>query len=482
MLHQKKTLEEISASLSRIEQLVRSSKEEQRLAILQATTNNLSNTATSLMTSPQFSRLAEAYDKYLDIVRDAESKLQTLQDAHVLTPSQISEVRNLSSQSVQLSSQIIVLREELNEDAPVESLVALVWGTQPFPAVFAKHLRQQLDPNRLTVQLITASSVTLSNISSVTVGVIRDGELLVNDDASPTEGNVQRLNPSNNVAAFPIRFINGTNKRVAQMRASIELTIRSPVKSKPSETVTIRSPLSDPFIVTVHPKQFADAEGLLLLSFHFKTPPTWPTIANALQYQFLLITRQDFLNPQRPLSPGDLSYIHERFFRRSHTISADQFHEFWTWYGPIIKQIKYARHINALWQAGAILGFFSRTELEYILGTQLPGTFLVRFSERHPGLFATSYMPHVMVTSLRSSQSSSISHFLIQAGELGKDTIPDFLRSRSHWAFLVQYQPRQRSGIPYPYYSAVPKSQVLSQYYSQDDQKSSQPDGYDDIE
>ena len=89
-----------------------------------------------------------------------------------------------------------------------------------------------------------------------------------------------------------------------------------------------------------------------------------------------------------------------------------------------------------------------------------------------------------MVASLRKSPSqSSISHFLIQASDLGKDTIPDFLRSRSHWAFLVQYQPRFRSGIPFPYYAAVPKSQVLSQFYSQEsDAKVSQPDGYDDIE
>jgi hypothetical protein len=225
----------------------------------------------------------------------------------------------------------------------------------------------------------------------------------------------------------------------------------------------------------------------LLLSTLFyskNTPASWPQLANALQTQFLNITRQDFLNPQRGLSPGDLSYIHERFFRKQQTCTVEQFQEFWLWYGPVLKQIKYSRHINGLWQAGAILGFFSRQELEYILGSQLPGTFLVRFSERHPGLFATSYMPHVMVASLRKSPSqSSISHFLIQASDLGKDTIPDFLRSRSHWAFLVQYQPRFRSGIPFPYYASVPKSQVLSQFYSQEsDAKVSQPDGYDDIE
>jgi hypothetical protein len=91
-------------------------------------------------------------------------------------------------------------------------------------------------------------------------------------------------------------------------------------------------------------------------------------------------------------------------------------------------------------------------------------------------------MPHVMVSSLRKS-SSLISHFLIQLSDLGKATIPDFLRSRTHWLFLVQYQPRFRSGIPFPHYSAVPKGQVLSQFYSQEsDARVSQPDGYDDIE
>ncbi|MDP2434578.1 MAG: hypothetical protein Q8P67_02430, partial [archaeon] len=364
-------LKRVAGSLESLDGALRTSKEEQRQAILQSRLDLAAS--------------GEQYAKIRHQLEVIDTQLTHLNDDTILPPSQLVEVKEAHSHAKVLIAQVSVLMNELSEESFSESLMQLVWVSQPFPALFAKHLRQQLDPNRLTLQLITSASVSVINTSPVSIHVLRDGELILNDDNPPTEGNVQRLNNSDFKVSFPLRFVNGTNKRVAQMKASVELSARTNRSHGNAEFHTLRSIPSDPFIITVHPKQFTDAGGLLLLStlFYSKaTLPTWPALANALQAQFLNITRQDFVNPQRGLSPGDLSYIHERFFRKQPTCTAEQFQEFWLWYGPVLKQIKYSRHINNLWQAGAILGFFSRQELEYILGSQLPGTFLVRFSER----------------------------------------------------------------------------------------------------
>jgi hypothetical protein len=47
--------------------------------------------------------------------------------------------------------------------------------------------------------------------------------------------------------------------------------------------------------------------------------------------------------------------------------------------------LSYQRHIGSLWNAGLLLGFVSRDDVNNALHGRDPGTFLVRFSERHAG-------------------------------------------------------------------------------------------------
>lgn len=47
--------------------------------------------------------------------------------------------------------------------------------------------------------------------------------------------------------------------------------------------------------------------------------------------------------------------------------------------------LRYQRHINSLWTTGILLGFINRQDVNNALYGHEPGTFLIRFSERHAG-------------------------------------------------------------------------------------------------
>ena len=149
--------------------------------------------------------------------------------------------------------------------------------------------------------------------------------------------------------------------------------------------IAVKSPLSDYFMTIVHPSQFVDASGRLYYHALFHSDastPSWPTLANFLQLYFLQVTSQQIAAEyHRGLARSDLDYIHKRFFSNQLTCTAMQFQEFWRWFGPVLKTIRYTRHISEMWQTGIILGFFQRPEIDQILATKTDETFVLRFSE-----------------------------------------------------------------------------------------------------
>jgi hypothetical protein len=81
-------------------------------------------------------------------------------------------------------------------------------------------------------------------------------------------------------------------------------------------TAGVRSDLSEPLMVLTHQTQWEAAEGALFKVDTFRgldgvTPQqeiAWARFANALQRHFLRVTQG-----ARPLSRGDLQYLHSRF-------------------------------------------------------------------------------------------------------------------------------------------------------------------------
>jgi len=100
-----------------------------------------------------------------------------------------------------------------------------------------------------------------------------------------------------------------------------------------------------------------------------------------------------------------------------------------------------------------IYGLITKEDTNQFLQGQEEGTFLIRFSETFPGLFAVSYVS--------DDDSDPVKHYLVKPEDTGSQkTLPDFLREKQQFKFL--YQLDTASGVMCKY----AKDMVLSPYYS----------------
>jgi len=115
-------------------------------------------------------------------------------------------------------------------------------------------------------------------------------------------------------------------------------------------------------------------------------------------------------------------------------ITQKSFDNFWNWFGKGIQKLRYQRHICPLWQTGLIHGFVSREYVEEALQNQEVGTFLIRFSERHPGLFAVAYRIE------ETDPKQQVRHYLVRPDDTAgaKKTLPDFLSEQPSFIYLLQ--------------------------------------------
>jgi len=196
-------------------------------------------------------------------------------------------------------------------------------------------------------------------------------------------------------------------------------------------------------------------------SFADQLEVLWPQFANILQRHFIRATRQDLTRPTRCLSPFDLEYLHQQFFGGQRTITQKAFDNFWTWFGKGIQKLRYQRHICPLWQSGLIFGFLTREGVIQTLKDDEVGTFLIRFSERHPGLFAVGYK-----ASNDPDPRKAVRHYLIRPEDTAgaKKTLPDFLRSSPAFQQLLQVTGEIENGRVKT--RRFPRDVVLSPYYS----------------
>jgi len=140
-------------------------------------------------------------------------------------------------------------------------------------------------------------------------------------------------------------------------------------------------------------------------------------------------------------------------------ITQQSFEGFWNWFGKIIQKLRYQRHICTLWQAGIIHGLISRDTVNECLIRQERGTFLIRFSERHPGCFAVAYRTD------DSDPQNQVRHYLVKPDDTAgaKKTLPDFLAEQASLVYLLQVSFTQEGQ---PIYRKYFKDALLDQYYS----------------
>eukprot|EP01097_Dermamoeba_algensis_P000666 TRINITY_DN1237_c0_g1_i1.p1 TRINITY_DN1237_c0_g1~~TRINITY_DN1237_c0_g1_i1.p1 ORF type:complete len:200 (-),score=18.71 TRINITY_DN1237_c0_g1_i1:307-906(-) len=152
---------------------------------------------------------------------------------------------------------------------------------------------------------------------------------------------------------------------------------------------------------------------------------------NSLTGHFIRATRQHVTNPVRTLSPIDFIFFNSKFFDGKQMITQKDFESFWTWYGKSLQTLRYSRHMASMYQAGYIYGFISREEVNAHLFTQDPGTFLIRFSESHPGQIAIGYVA--------TEVPIRIKHYLVQQSDFSsKKPFPDFLMDCPQFIYLLQ--------------------------------------------
>jgi len=233
--------------------------------------------------------------------------------------------------------------------------------------------------------------------------------------------------------------------------------------------------LSKPFLIITNESQLADSFEILFSEqvFGNKTSITWKLFANAISDYFLKGTRQDDKRPERGLSIPDLNYIHLTFFGAREWVSLQESKRFWQWFGQVLRQLRYQRHLCTLWKSRLLYGFISREAMLHSVNTRQVGHFMLRFSVTNPGYVAIGYKT--------KDPSKPVKNYLVKSDDISgtKKSLPDFLRTRSELTHILQYIDMIGSN-GYPEFRAFHKNAALKPYYSASKSMLTQ-DGYDDF-
>lgn len=388
--------------------------------------------------------------KALFAVPTAEALAQLEQDQRALKGRIDSELRALDSLRTQAALEppdlhlLLYLERELQMQAKqlelyyhelqwlgqpsVRCFAALVVATQPYAQVLIKGRAFRAD--QLVVRLLTATATQVALLSAVQAHVVWDGAAPAKT-AYVIEGDVQTMDPITRTACFPLRFVAGSRRMPVQLRFTMQVTINGPAGLVPC---ALESAPSHPFVITTHDSQWESCEGALRRRQVFGASGPgeagWLQFCNVLQQSFLMATRQDLMQPARPLSAFDLHYFSAKFFGGRPRITVRMYDDFWAWFGKCLQTLRFTRHVSALWRHGLLYGFWTREDVEAQIRSQEPGTFLVRFSERHAGSFGVAYV----------ATDGLVKHYLVtEADTFGaRKTLPEFLMSCPQFVHVLQ--------------------------------------------
>lgn len=284
---------------------------------------------------------------------------------------------------------------------------------------------------------------------------------------------VQVIDSNTLIANFPLKFLRGTRKGKAFFKFS---TIVNYVDNcNNSSHYHIESEISKPFVIITNESQWESAEEIIFKHNLFNNSKyiTFQTFCNTLQKHFLDATNQDLSHPIRCLSLDDFAYIHQYFFNNNDVINEVQVTTFWVWFGKNLKELRYRRYIKELWINGYILGCVRRDIAELILDGQPNGTFLIRFSERHPGQFAITYV-----------KDDAIKHYLVTNEDMGgtKKTLCDFLSIRPQFLYVIKMAIDDNTGLPM--FCRLNKKESFEKYYSNKPKnvEKDQDEGYESLD
>lgn len=233
----------------------------------------------------------------------------------VIDPAVLARVTSLKKQIEAQQKHLSVLAKEL-EAGPQRiasvCVAELLIVKDPFPMIITKG--KQLDDEQLMVKLLTGTMPNYEGVSTV------KASLALDQHQRPTgtiDNNTCNLDSVKLTASFALKFSSGTRKSPVSIRFAMQI--------QQGETMhPVESDLTDAFIVITNDSQWEGSIGYLLKKDLFGNASVnvpWPLFVNELQKQFIWVTRQDPLNPRRPLSQLDIQYLHLKFFQLKGHIS-----------------------------------------------------------------------------------------------------------------------------------------------------------------
>ncbi|KAL6066876.1 Signal transducer and activator of transcription, variant 2 [Balamuthia mandrillaris] len=394
-----------------------------------------------IMLRPQkegFDILTQQHQQMKSQIEQELKALQSLFQNIILPPSDIHKLiyllQDLKLQQIQLelyAQELARLTLPPGHSAINKPICALVITEQPMPMVITKS--KQLEDDPVVVQLLTGTDVEVQTFSKVKAAIWTENQQLKAACAKAIENDTQNMDAFTKTAKFALKFRNGTRKYPVRLRFGIQLQLHH---QGVAQTVTVESNGSRSFIVITNECQWEESEGVLLKkdAFGEQLEVPWAQFANVLQRHFLRATRQDLVRPTRCLSQFDFDYLNRKFFGGQSMVTQKAYDNFWNWFGKVLQKLRYQRHICPLWQTGLIYGFLTREQVHNALLEEEVGTFLIRVSERHPGLFAVGYRTD------DPDSDDCVRHYLVKPEDTAgaKKTLPDFLNTCPAFQYLLQ--------------------------------------------
>jgi hypothetical protein len=424
----------------------------------------------------ELEKLVKVQAEYDKQITAASTKLDQLNDTHILPAPDAYRLTRLLDSFQLHSRRLRVLREELfqaQSGQPIKPIAGLVITKQPFPCT-VKQSKSVDDP--VEVHLLTGSKVELQNMGPVKAELINEdyNPISKKKNAAPAIQNSSEQMDENGVAVFKrLIFPHGSRVKSVNMRFGQEVTINGVL-------VRLQSDATKPFIVMTNHGQRSTTEGKLLKKHTFfgRTEIPWAAFANAMQLHYIRATKQDPMKPARPLSLKDIEYLHLTKFAGKTTVNQEDYDSFWAWFGTILYKIRnHQKHILPMWIKGLIYGFLSREDADRLLQTPTaePGSFLIRFSDRCAGQFVVVYVSRTKKEN--GEVGREVKHYLVKPDDIEKkSTLPDFLRDCENLWWLLQLVRDQETGV----ISLRPrnKDDILAPYYTRE-RTQPLPFGYD---
>jgi len=366
-----------------------------------------------------------------------KDQLENIMCTRILSPQCIFLLMSLEHDLNVILEKLSLYQQELhyycsyNQHSKPKCFCSLVILKQPFPKPIKHNTRtlnvETEDP--VIVELITAPKASCVPVGKVKAQLMHEE---ISKRTSVEIVNSEQPMESDGVARFPnIRFPSGSRQKMVRLQFAVEVTyLQNQIVAGKQ---LLQSNLTHPFIIMTNENQWKFSEGGLLKKAAFGSNKVIPLTKffNFLQIHYLKATRQNPVDPKRPLSLREIQYFSQLpWFLNKKSITLDDFQNFWNWFGEAMHKIRHHKLFSTMWLEGEIFGFIDKSEATKLVNGASSGTFIVRFSERRSGSVAIAY-------SLVDTGTGrfTVKHYLVKQSEF--ENFIDFLGRHTHFQWFL---------------------------------------------